>query len=215
MLFKGIYLIIKYFNLIYKNRFYEWKNQSIDKNPFYIKSEKSDLIYLAGLYTSIKTEEKDDDNEMLYTFTICTGKSPSKFSKIHPRIPIILKNEEEINEWINPSNTDYKKCLVPNEDNLSWYQVSSKINSNLDINEPSNIEKINVTSLNSFFTPMKKEEIKEEEKFEKEDDVKEENVKEEKEEEEKELKKKRTSNENNNDNNKKKISNYFKKIKTK
>lgn len=179
--------------ILYTFRFYEWKNQSIDKQPFFIKSEKSDVIYLAGLYTSCKNE----NDEILYTFTICTGKSPSKFSKIHPRIPIILKNEEEIDKWINPTNKEYKKYLIPNEDNLIWYQVSSKINKDLDINDPSNIEKINVTSLNSFFTPIKKDDMKMN-KDEKEDKG------------ENELKKKRNSSSVNNN---KDISNFFKKIK--
>lgn len=67
--------------------FYEWKRiTSKDKQPYYIKSKTSKVLYLAGLYTKCMNLS----NQELYTFTIVTGNSPSKYSDIHNRIPVFF-----------------------------------------------------------------------------------------------------------------------------
>ncbi|MFA9377026.1 MAG: SOS response-associated peptidase [Lachnotalea sp.] len=62
--------------------FYEW-DESRNKFKFYNKNET--VMYLAGLY--------DEENR----FVILTTKANQSMEKVHPRMPVVLRNE-----WIKP-----------------------------------------------------------------------------------------------------------------
>ncbi len=71
--------------------FYEWKKEGSSKTPYYIRTKGEELFGLAGLYDRWRDKE---GNETL-SFTIITTEANSFMSKIHNRMPVILREEHE------------------------------------------------------------------------------------------------------------------------
>jgi putative SOS response-associated peptidase YedK len=97
--------------LIPADGFYEWENRGKgQKQPYYIRLKDNDLFAFAGLYE----EWESPDGENLRTFTIITVEPNELISKIHNRMPAIIKPAEEA-DWLNPKNSvaDVVKLLGP------------------------------------------------------------------------------------------------------
>ncbi|ORX48435.1 DUF159-domain-containing protein [Piromyces finnis] len=180
--------------------YYEWKKEENKKVPYYVSYKDGKLLKLAAVYDILKQE----DGTELYTYAIVTTKCSESLSFLHPRMPVILNNDLDIMNWVNPRNgfnkvKDLMKSTELN-DNLQCYRVSSDVNkvenqsSDLivEVKEENVEKKPENKSITDFFgkksdeevkkvdTDVKKEEneVKEEEDA-KENDVKMEEVKEE------------------------------------
>lgn len=80
--------------------YFEWKNTSRYKQPYYFHYPNHRLFAFAGLYNTHLTSTKP-----LYSYTIITTHAPRRLSHIHPRIPVILSRIQE-QLWLDPGLTD-------------------------------------------------------------------------------------------------------------
>src|SRR5262245_18396385 len=113
--------------LIPADGFYEWqKLEKGQKQPLYIRLHGNKLFAFAGLYEDWKSPE----GEKLRTFTIITVEPNELVSKIHNRMPAILKPEEEA-VWLNSQTpvTDIVSLLRPYPaSEMETYPVSRAVN---------------------------------------------------------------------------------------
>jgi putative SOS response-associated peptidase YedK len=144
--------------------FYEWKKDGSKKQPYYIHFKDGRPLVFAALYDSWKNNE----GEIIYTFTIITTSSSSAFEWLHDRMPAILGNKDLTDAWLNGSSSSkFDTMLKPYEEpDLAWYPVTSAIGKP-SFNEPDCIKEIQLKSeetkpISSFF---KKKEISSDEQI--------------------------------------------------
>ncbi|CAH8631670.1 unnamed protein product [Schistosoma mattheei] len=123
--------------------FYEWKVGIKKKQPFYFCPSNPDkLLMMAGLFAH-------NYEKQMYSYTIITTSSKGIMADVHSRMPIILDNDDDIYEWLDPAESNYKQAyqfltdLADNLDNVSVikYPVTSQVN-NSTYNEPNCIKPI-------------------------------------------------------------------------
>jgi len=128
--------------LIPANGFYDWYKSSIQKVPYYVTLKEDSLFGLAGLYDIWK----EKDGKEIYSFTIITVPANELLMKIHNRMPVILKKEDE-DIWLDKELNDEKKLndlLKPYDfSKMKDYQVSDLVNKasvdNKELIKPLNI----------------------------------------------------------------------------
>jgi len=125
--------------LILANGFFEWQDTGSGKIPYYITLKNKEPFAFAGIWDLYK------DNESITRpmFSIITTEPNKLVSKIHNRMPVILKKEQEKN-WLDVSQfTDIiKKLLIPYPDSeMEAYEVSKLVNS--PINDTKDVIKSN------------------------------------------------------------------------
>jgi len=133
--------------------FFEWK-KNVSKTPYFIyeteplinekhypdvntdkileKIEKQNqgklpLLAMAGIFDINRHRETDP----LYSCTICTVDASETMLNVHIRMPAILTNQEEINQWLDFGRYDTEKVLpllVPHND-IQMYRVSPSVGS--------------------------------------------------------------------------------------
>lgn len=110
--------------------FYEWKDLKLEdkpeKIPFYIKLKKEDVFSFAGIYDVWK----DISGHEIETYAIITTHANSHMSKIHERMPVILKREDE-DKYLNKETLieEILKLLKPiDSDLLESWPVSKRVN---------------------------------------------------------------------------------------
>ncbi|XP_077251696.1 embryonic stem cell-specific 5-hydroxymethylcytosine-binding protein isoform X2 [Tasmannia lanceolata] len=153
--------------LVVVEGFYEWKKVGSRKQPYYIHFKDQQPLVFAALYDSWRNSE----GEIVHTFTILTTCCSSLLQWLHDRMPVILKNKECIDEWLNGSpSTKFEKFLEPFEDpSLVWYPVTPEMGKP-SFNGPQCIKEIKTAEKNSiqnFFSKNRTEN-----KHESEPDVK-------------------------------------------
>ena len=86
--------------LVPADGYYEWSKTGTARNkqPFRIVLKSRELFAFAGLWDEWKNEE----GEKIQSYTIITTEADSLVSKIHPRMPVILRPENE-DKWIDPT----------------------------------------------------------------------------------------------------------------
>ncbi|MEK4359007.1 SOS response-associated peptidase [Paenibacillus sp. FSL M7-1455] len=114
--------------LIPADGFYEWQKTAGGKQPYRIKLKSSDLFSMAGLY-DIWVQE---DGTKIATCTIITTKPNELMEPIHDRMPVILRQEDEL-RWVQRGAADpreLQQLLVPYPaDEMEAYPVSTAVNS--------------------------------------------------------------------------------------
>ena len=111
--------------LIPANGFYEWKKDT-DKTPYRIFLKDDELFAMAGIWETWK----DAGGRPVHSFSIITTKANPLVEKIHDRMPVILRPQDE-EAWLKKENVNaLKKLLVPFEaGTMEAYPVSRKVNS--------------------------------------------------------------------------------------
>jgi putative SOS response-associated peptidase YedK len=114
--------------LIPASGFYEWMKEGKKKNPFYIHLKENPIFAFAGLYDVWY----DASGEAHATYTIITTEANELVARLHNRMPVILKRENE-NRWLSgdaPSQEELKDILGPfPPDEMDMHRVSSRVNS--------------------------------------------------------------------------------------
>ena len=124
--------------------FYEWQKGT--NQPFYIHpSDSSELIYLAGLFDVWKEEQ-----HYIYTFSVITcDAKESPIACIDGRMPVILENDDAIDEWLNYEvySFDESKKLLKAAKLIAYHPVSKDVNntSNDSVNNINEINKLEKT----------------------------------------------------------------------
>jgi putative SOS response-associated peptidase YedK len=75
--------------------FYEWQQRPGGKQPHYITVREQPLIGFAGLY-----DEREEDGEVLASYTILTTTPNELMATLHNRMPVILHPQDE-EEWLS------------------------------------------------------------------------------------------------------------------
>lgn len=114
--------------LIPATGFYEWDKKGKTKIPHYFRLKNREMFAFAGLFDSWK----DGSGQEIQTYTIITIEANELVGKIHDRMPVILKKEDE-EKWADNSAYDQKelgKLIRPyNEEEMEEYIVSNRVNS--------------------------------------------------------------------------------------
>lgn len=107
--------------LVPASGYFEWKGESPNKQPYFIKHPKDHLLMFAGLWEGWKAPDAED---WLHTFTIITGEPGKVSSDIHDRQPVILP-PDVWDVWLTAEPADAAKILqeVP-EAELVYYPVT-------------------------------------------------------------------------------------------
>ena len=94
--------------LVPANSFYEWEKTGYGKEKRKISLFENELMAFAGI--CMKMRDSKTGNEM-EAFSIITKEAPDHFRKIHDRMPVILKREDEV-YWIGSGMTKDKICSM-------------------------------------------------------------------------------------------------------
>lgn len=112
--------------LVVADGFYEWKREgNTAKRPFRVTLKDGSLFSFAGIWDSWGPEGKE-----LYTCSIITTVANALVGKIHDRMPVILRREDE-DTWLREKDLDsVLKLLKPYDARqMAAYEVSTRINS--------------------------------------------------------------------------------------
>jgi putative SOS response-associated peptidase YedK len=125
--------------LVPASGFYEWQQRAGGKQPYYITVPDQPLFSFAGLY-----DEREEDGEILASYTILTTSANELMAPLHNRMPVILHpNDEE--EWLsrdvdNPHAVEHLLRPFPAGD-MAANPVSRAVN-NVRNNGPELIETV-------------------------------------------------------------------------
>ncbi|MBD3311789.1 MAG: SOS response-associated peptidase [Candidatus Magasanikbacteria bacterium] len=116
--------------------FFEWDE---DKNPFYIYLADNSIFSFAGIWESYV----DEKNKEIPTYSILTTQPNIKISKIHDRMPVILKKSDE-KVWLEENKQEVIKSFfkkIPESD-IKLHRVTKQINNPAN-NKSELLKKIN------------------------------------------------------------------------
>lgn len=126
--------------LILADGFYEWRRPAGKTGPaipFYFRRKDKRPFTFAGLWEYWTSCGGDE----LFSTTIITCQANALIAEIHPRMPVILP-EDDFWDWIKPGTTpQLQQMLVPyDEKMMTAYEVSKMVNSgqcdNADLIKP-------------------------------------------------------------------------------
>ena len=108
--------------LLPANGFYEWYQDGISKQPYYIYPPQDTLHYFAGLWFPSTSYESPP------SFVILTTKAIASIHPIHERMPVILKQENQVS-WLNGELGKRDLQSLTEEMILEKHTVSRRVNS--------------------------------------------------------------------------------------
>lgn len=108
--------------LLPANGFYEWYQDGISKQPYYIYPPQDTLHYFAGLWFPSTSYESPP------SFVILTTKAIASIHPIHERMPVILKQEKQVS-WLNGELGKRDLQSLTEEMILEKHTVSRRVNS--------------------------------------------------------------------------------------
>jgi putative SOS response-associated peptidase YedK len=111
--------------LVPANGFYEWHEQN-RKQPYYFNRESGKLLAFAGLYD----RWTDADGVEVDSYTIVTTEAQGIVAKVHERMPLVLKEEDE-EKWLKVTDYPSDKILnlvKPDAASLIGYPVKRAVN---------------------------------------------------------------------------------------
>ena len=123
--FKGFWksMITKRRALVPATGYFEW-TKTTPKHKFYYHPKQLDLFSFAGVYSNWK----DSSGKEIKAFSIITTEPNKEAAKVHNRMPVILRKEDEAS-YLDPSKTeqdDILPFLLPYKDNgLEVVEVSN------------------------------------------------------------------------------------------
>ncbi|KAL3677848.1 hypothetical protein R1sor_020804 [Riccia sorocarpa] len=106
--------------------FYEWKKDGNKRHPYYVHFKDGRPLLFAGLYDSWKNEE----GNVLHTFTILTTRNSKALGWLHDRMPVILGDEAAVRSWLDDELTEAKihALTLPYEaPDLVWHAVTPEM----------------------------------------------------------------------------------------
>ena len=120
--------------------FFHWKKEGTKKSPWYVRLKSGDPMGFAGLCSNWTSPE----GEGICTFTIITTDANFLLAPIHPRMPVIIP-ENDYGLWLDPAIHDQERLcalLTPYpSDQMDLYPVTAKVNS-FKYNDPENIRPV-------------------------------------------------------------------------
>lgn len=124
--------------------FYEWKNISGGKIPFFFRSIEKRIFALAGLW-----ESGEKGSQLIYSFTIITTEPNDLVSKIHNRMPAIVE-PGFLDIWLSQDRLEQEDTgtiLKPlDQDGMEAFEVPGLVNS-ISKDGPELIEKVKTRTM--------------------------------------------------------------------
>lgn len=111
--------------LVLADGFYEWDKKGDKKIPYYISLKNKEPFAFAGICA-----QWHSDQEMIQSFSIITTDANDLVGKIHDRMPVMLKMEDE-KQWLDASIKDDEIAGFLHkypDDKMSMYSVSALVN---------------------------------------------------------------------------------------
>lgn len=113
--------------LIPADGFFEWQQVDGSKRPHFIQMQGRDVFAFAGLWEVWHSPEGDE----LRTCTILTTDANPLISKLHTRMPVILRHED-FAEWLSPEEQS-ADVLMPlmkqyDQNKMTFYEVTRLVN---------------------------------------------------------------------------------------
>ena len=108
--------------VVLADSFYEWRTEGGRKFPYRIQLPNDELLLMAGIW---------DEWNNVKTFSIITTEPNAEMSKIHNRMPVILRGYKDCEKWLGKTDLSdiLNMCKKPEIDFLRIHRVSEKINS--------------------------------------------------------------------------------------
>ncbi|SET37993.1 SOS response-associated peptidase [Paenibacillus sp. NFR01] len=112
--------------LIPADSYYEWEAAATGKRPLRILLKSAGLFSFAGIYDTWTAQ----DGQKISSFAIITTEANAAFKEIHPRMPVILKPEDEA-IWLDRTLQDPGRLMpllrsYPAEE-MTVYPVSAEV----------------------------------------------------------------------------------------
>lgn len=108
--------------LLPANGFYEWYQDGITKQPYYIYPSQDAVHYFAGLWFP------SAGNESPSAFVILTTEAQASVRDIHARMPVILKQAAQA-AWLSGELSKRDAQSLNNEVLLEKHTISRRVNS--------------------------------------------------------------------------------------
>lgn len=108
--------------LLPANGFYEWYQDGVTKQPYYIYPKESELQYFAGLWFP------STGNEAPPSFVILTTQAQASVRDIHTRMPVILPQDAQA-AWLSGELDRRDAQALVNDIALEKHTVSRRVNS--------------------------------------------------------------------------------------
>lgn len=106
-------------SLLPANGFYEWYQDGLIKQPYYIFHKEHKPLYFAGLNYTLSEEERN--------VVILTTEADRNIQSIHSRMPLIIPPEDN-EAWLNGSMSKEQAIIASRKIELEAHTVSSRIN---------------------------------------------------------------------------------------
>jgi putative SOS response-associated peptidase YedK len=124
---------------------YEWKRDGKLKQPFFMTRPDGASLAFAGLWSTWRPKDAEDDVEPLVTCSIITTDAIGQLVEVHDRMPLLLA-PEHWQRWLDPDNEDVTDLLAtppPMElvDVLELRPVSDQVN-NVRNNGPQLMDRV-------------------------------------------------------------------------
>jgi len=118
--------IIKRRCCVIADGYYEWKGEKNNKQPYYIHLKDHSLYLFGGIWETWK----DQDQNIINSFSIITKKAGYKLSRIHHREPVVIKKELK-DDWLSTNNHKEINKIADAFDynQFTFYAVSKSVNS--------------------------------------------------------------------------------------
>jgi putative SOS response-associated peptidase YedK len=114
--------------LVPASGFFEWKHEDGRKVPFYVHVKDDPVFGFAGLYDIWHNPA----GVMLQTYTIITTASNDLMAPIHNRMPVILRQDDEM-RWLSrdvlPADEMHRILAPYPAEGMEAYPVSERVNS--------------------------------------------------------------------------------------
>lgn len=125
--------------LIVTDGFYEWKQGTSPKQPYFIRMKNHNPFGMAGIW-----ERWVGDDKTIDSCAIITLDANKVVERVHNRMPAII-SPDEYDNWLNPDITDWDTIhtlLSPYKSNeMEVYPISTMVN-NARYNRPDCIEPV-------------------------------------------------------------------------
>ena len=116
--------------------FFEWQHLGKEKIPYFIYSQETKILSIAGLWDCKKDALT---GEVQNTFTILTTEANEFMAEIHnvkKRMPLFLNSESAINEWLSCESEITHFIMPSHETILSGHTVDKRILLSSNSNAP-------------------------------------------------------------------------------
>ena len=112
--------------LVLMDSFYEWRREGKQKVPYRIMMKNKSMMIVAGIW-----DEWQNGNSVVKSFSIITTSANSDVSKVHNRMPVILSNTYDQNQWLKEMDLQKVITLLKTIENgiLKVYRIPVLVNS--------------------------------------------------------------------------------------